>query len=371
MPPQSRRAADAVAPFNPLARRRTPALHRLRIAEVCPLTEDSVSITFAVPEHLGEEYRFRPGQHLVLLHPDGRTRRTYSICAPAGGRLRVGVKRQPGGVFSTWATTELQAGDELDVMTPMGRFCLDLLPPHTKHYGAIAVGSGITPILSHIATALEVERHSRVTLVYANRTRASTMFSAEIEDLRARHPDRFAVHHVLSRESLPGNHLVGRLGGDLLRELVSSTLPAAGVDEWLLCGPEDLVGEVSAVLRALSVPDRSIHRELFTSSGDDLPLEGAGTVVDSEVTVIVRGEKTTLRMSAEEPSVLDAVLPLRREVPYSCRDGVCATCRALTVEGSVVMRRATGLDADERGAGYVLTCQARPTSGRVVLDFDA
>jgi len=364
MPPQSRRA-DARS-FSPLARRRAPALHRLRVADVRRLTEDSVSITFEVPDHLREDFRFRPGQHLVLLHPDGETRRTYSICSPAGGLLRVGVKRQDGGVFSTWVTTQLRAGDELDVMTPMGRFCLDLLPTHRKHYAAIAVGSGITPLLSHVATALEVERHSRVTLVYANRTRAGTMFADEIDDLLARFPDRFAVHHVLSRESAPGGSPAGRLTTARLRDL----LPPDEVDEWLMCGPEELVGEITALLTSLSVPARTIHRELFTSGTEEAE-EPSGVVVDSDVTVIVRGEKTTVRVGADDRSVLDAVLPVRTDLPYSCRDGVCATCRALTVEGSVVMRRTTGLDADELGAGYVLTCQARPTSERVVLDLDA
>jgi ring-1,2-phenylacetyl-CoA epoxidase subunit PaaE len=367
MPPQSRRSGDAVPSFSPLARRRAPALHRLRVADVQPLTDDSVCVTFAVPDELRDDFRFRPGQHLVLVHPDGVTRRTYSICTPAGGALRVGVKRQDGGLFSTWVTGELRAGDELDVMTPMGRFCLNLLPPHRKHYAAIAVGSGITPVLSHVSTVLEVERHSTVTLVYANRTRAGTMFAAEVDDLAARYGDRFTVHHVLSRETTPGDHLTGRLTGELLR----TTVPPGDVDEWLLCGPEELVGDITALLGSLSVPARSIHRELFTSGEADAAEEPSGVVVDSDVTVIVRGEKTTVRVGPDDHSVLDAVLPLRPEVPYSCRDGVCATCRALTVEGSVVMRRTTGLDADELGAGYVLTCQARPTSDRVVLDLDA
>jgi ring-1,2-phenylacetyl-CoA epoxidase subunit PaaE len=366
MPPRSR-SSDALPPFSPLSRRRAPGLHRLRVADVRALTEDSVSVTFAVPDELREDFRFRPGQHLVLVHPDGQTRRTYSICSAAGGALRIGVKRQDGGIFSTWATSQLRAGAELDVMTPMGRFCLDLLPTSTKHYAAVAVGSGITPVLSHVTTVLEVERHSRVTLVYANRTRASTMFAAEIEDLADRYPGRFTVHHVLSREAGPGGQLTGRLSAELLH----STVPVDGVDDWLLCGPEELVQEVIGLLVSLSVPVRSIHRELFTSSGEDAPEEPSGVVVDSDVTVIVRGEKTTVRVTPENPSVLDAVLPVRPEVPYSCRDGVCATCRALTVEGSVVMRRTTGLDADELGAGYVLTCQARPTSDRVVLDLDA
>jgi ring-1,2-phenylacetyl-CoA epoxidase subunit PaaE len=180
------------------------------------------------------------------------------------------------------------------------------------------------------------------------------MFADEVDELAARYPDRFTVHHVLSREAAPGGAPAGRLTAARLREL----LPPDGVDEWLLCGPEELVGEVTAQLTALSVPARTIHRELFTS-GEEEAEEPSGVVVDSDVTVIVRGEKTTVRMGVEDRSVLDAVLPVRNDLPYSCRDGVCATCRALTVEGSVVMRRTTGLDADELGAGYVLTCQAR------------
>jgi ring-1,2-phenylacetyl-CoA epoxidase subunit PaaE len=352
--------------------RRAPAVHPLHVAEVQPLTDDAVAITFAVPDELREDYRFRPGQHLVLVRRDGEkeTRRSYSICAPAGGPLRVAVKRQPGGLFSTWATRKLRAGDVLGVMTPTGRFCLDLLPTHAKHYVAIAAGSGITPILSHIATLLEVERRSRVTLLYANRLQRSTMFHDELCALRERHPDRLAVHHVLSREPAPGDHLRGRLTAGRLRELFRDVVHAEGVDEWLMCGPSSLVEDVTSVLAELAVPTRAVHRELFTAGEAEGAEPSDGIIVDSEVTVVLGGERTTVRVAASDGPILDALLAVRPEIPYSCREGVCATCRARTVEGAVTMGRSSGLDAGEQAAGYVLACQARPVSERVVLDFD-
>jgi ring-1,2-phenylacetyl-CoA epoxidase subunit PaaE len=371
MPPMSRRLAPTAAPFGAAVARRAPAVHPLRVAEVHPLTDEAVAITFVVPDELREDYRFRPGQHLVLVRREGEqeARRSYSICAPAGGPLRVAVKRQPGGLFSTWATSRLRRGDVLGVMTPTGRFCLDLLPNHAKHYVAIAAGSGITPILSHVATVLEVERRSRVTLLYANRLRRSTMFHDELCVLRERHPDRFVVQHVFSREPAPGAHLRGRLTAPRLRELFADIVPAQGVDEWLMCGPSSLVEDVTSVLAELAVPPHAVHRELFTAGEADVA-EPEDVVVDSEVTVVLGGERTTVHVPASDGPILDALLAARPEVPYSCREGVCATCRARTVEGAVTMRRSSGLGAGELTAGYVLACQARPVSEHVVLDFD-
>lgn len=372
MPPLSRRLAPMAASFAAAVARRAPTVHPLRVAEVQPLTDDAVAITFAVPDELREHYRFRSGQHLVLVRRDGeqQVRRSYSICAPVGGPLRVAVKRQPGGLFSTWATSRLRAGDVLGVMTPTGRFCLDLLPNHAKHYVAIAAGSGITPILSHVATVLEVERRSRVTLLYANRQQRSTMFRDELCALRECHPDRFAVHHVLSREPVPGDHLRGRLTADRLRELFGDVVPAEEVDEWLMCGPSSLVEGVTSVLAELAVPPHAVHRELFTAGEAETAEPADGVVVDSNVTVVLGGEFTTVRVPASDGPILDALLAVRPEIPYSCREGVCATCRARTVEGAVTMRRSSGLGAGELKAGYVLACQARPVTEHVLLDFD-
>ncbi|NMI01862.1 2Fe-2S iron-sulfur cluster-binding protein [Pseudonocardia acidicola] len=349
-------------------------MHRLLITDVRRLTADAVCITFAVPDELHGEYHFRPGQHVVLARRvgDEEIRRTYSICSPAGGPLRVAVKHLPGGAFSTWATTELRAGDALGVMTPTGRFSLDLLPSHVKHYVAIAAGSGITPILSNIATVLEVERRSRVTLVYANRTHESTMFRDELEDLRERHPGRFALRSVFSRESSRNSHLHGRLTGAWLRELLDNTIPVPDVDEWLLCGPSALVAEVTSVLTVLGVPAHSVHRELFTADNSGEPGGPRDdAVVESDVTVVLNGKRTSFHIGPSDGPILDALLQLRPDAPYACREGVCAICRVRAVEGDVTMRRSSGLEPGELRAGYVLACQAQPASQRVVLDFDA
>jgi ring-1,2-phenylacetyl-CoA epoxidase subunit PaaE len=370
VPPAKRRLAHADSPVGSPLSRRVPTLHDLVVAEVRPLTDDATSVTFEVPDELREQYRFVQGQHVVLVHTLGseELRRSYSISAPLGAKeLRVAVKRQAGGRFSTWLTTELRPGDVLGVMTPSGRFFTELNPAAVQHYGAVAGGSGITPIFSNIATILEVERRSRVSLLYVNREPSSVMLATDLDDLLARHPDRLVVHHHYSRAS---GAIGGRLGGVELQVLLDGALRATSIHEWLLCGPEGLLDDVSKALAGLGVDARSVHRELFGHAPgvDDAPV--IGPEVDSQVTAVLNGTSTSFELSSSGISLLDALLPLRPEAPYACREGVCATCRALVVEGEVVMKRASGLDQNERRAGYVLTCQAHPAATRVVLDYD-
>ncbi|MCW2952979.1 MAG: phenylacetate-CoA oxygenase/reductase, PaaK subunit [Conexibacter sp.] len=349
-------------------------MHELRVADVRWLTDDAVCLTFDVPDELRNEYWFTQGQHVTLIHRDGEEelRRSYSICAPAGtGPLRVAVKRVEGGRFSTWATTELRVGQVLGVMTPNGRFSAHVNPAHDKRYGAVAGGSGITPILSNIATVLAVERRSRVTLLNVNRRPSSVMLGAELDALRERHGDRLTIHHVYSREPSPDGRPAGRLDEAALRELFTATMPAGRFHEWLLCGPEGLVNGARAALTELSVSPRRIHHELFAVSDADDGDDPNAPEITCDVTVVLDGRRTELELSSNGPSILDAVLPDRPEAPYSCRDGVCSTCRALVVEGEVRMRRSSGLDSEELADGYALTCQAHPASRRVVLDFDA
>jgi ring-1,2-phenylacetyl-CoA epoxidase subunit PaaE len=358
--------------------RRHGTFHPLRVAEVERVTEDAVAITFEVPDDLRADYAFTQGQHLtVRMEIDGEeVRRNYSICAPAtSGRLRIGVKRLAGGAFSGHATSALQVGDVVDVMTPTGRFFTPLDPANAKHYCAVAAGSGITPVLSIVATILEVEPASTVTLVYGNRTTASVMFLEELADLKDRHPTRFRLVNVLSREPQEVELFSGRIDADKLRRLMLTLVPADTVDEWFLCGPFAMVEEARKVLSETGVDPRHVHTELFHVEGE-APRESV--VVDDEraegtstVTVTLDGRASTLQVPRSGVRILDAVLQVRADAPYACKGGVCGTCRAKLLSGEVAMDRNYALEPDEVEGGFVLACQSRPVSDEVELDFDA
>ncbi len=358
----------------PAARR--PRFHSLRVAEIVPLTDDAVSIGFEVPPSLAAEYDFVQGQHVTVrtsLAGDD-VRRSYSICAPAGsGQLRIGVKVLPGGHFSGFAAGGLAVGDELEVMTPMGKFHTPLDPANAKHYCAIAAGSGITPILSIVATTLAQEPLSRVTLLYANRTSRSVMFLEELEDLKDRYAERFHLVHVLTREALDAELLSGRLDKARLTNITETLVPAETVDEWFLCGPYGMVMELRDALVEARVDKSSIHSELFHV--DKTPPVREATAADagegSTVTINLDGRRSTFRLAGAGLSVLEAALQVRSDAPYACKGGVCGTCRAKVVEGAVTMDTNYALEPEEMAAGYVLTCQSHPTTETVSLDYDA
>jgi ring-1,2-phenylacetyl-CoA epoxidase subunit PaaE len=352
--------------------------HPLTIAAIDPVTDDSVAITFEVPEQLRADYAFTQGQHLTIrteLAGDD-VRRNYSICAPVSSRqLRVAVKRLPGGAFSEHALDVLQPGDVLDVMTPSGRFFTQLDPTNTKHYVCVAAGSGITPVLSIVATTLETEPHSQVTLVYANRTHKSVMFLEEVEDLKDSYPDRFQLIHVLSREPQEVELFSGRLDADRMSKLLDTILPPETVDEWFLCGPFDMVSDLRKLLISEGVAKKAVHAEVFhvESAGTvrRTPVQSAGPAEGAEVTITLDGRTSSFRLASDGPVVLDAALAVRSDAPFACKGGVCGTCRAKVVEGSVEMDTNWALEPDEVERGYVLTCQSHPTSDKVVLDYDA
>ncbi|WP_337060528.1 1,2-phenylacetyl-CoA epoxidase subunit PaaE [Kineococcus sp. G2] len=369
-------AAQTAAPGR--ARRQQLSFHPLRVSDVERLTDEAVAISFEVPEDLRALYEFTPGQHLTLRRTiDGEeARRSYSICAPAGtGRLRVAVKRIDGGVFSEWATSELRAGDEIDVMAPAGRFGISFEPGRARHYTAIAAGSGITPVISLVETALAVEEGSRFTLVYGNRTSASVMFLEELADLKNRYPQRLQVVHVLSREAQDAPLLSGRIDAEKLTLLLTSVLEPEDVEEWFLCGPAEMVQECRRALAEAGVPAAAVHHELFHVAGAGPAPRRRSSSDDtgprSSVTVLLDGRSTAIELGAEDEPVLDAVLRVRADAPFACKGGVCGTCRAKVVEGSVRMDHDYALEEAEKAAGYVLTCQAHPTSERVLVDFDA
>ncbi|WP_231157825.1 2Fe-2S iron-sulfur cluster-binding protein [Streptomyces sp. CNZ748] len=347
--------------------------HRLQVATVDRLTDDSVALTLAVPPHLREQFRYVPGQHLALRRTaDGQEiRRTYSICSPAPhgeapGTLRVGVRLVEGGSFSTYALKEIDLGDELEVMTPAGRFTL---PPAPGLYAAVVGGSGITPVLSIVSTLLAREPRARFCLIRSDRTTASTMFLEEVADLKDRYPDRFQLVTALSREEQQAGLPSGRLDQERLTGLLPALLPVDQVDGWFLCGPYGLVEGAERALRGLGVARSRIHQEIFhVDSGATAPATAAAPA-HSTVTARLDGRGGTWPVRTGE-SLLDTVLRNRPDAPYACKGGVCGTCRAFLVSGEVRMDRNFALESEETEAGYVLACQSHPVTEKVELDFD-
>ncbi len=354
--------------------------HPLRVADVERLTDDAVALTFDVPPELRESYAFAPGQHLTLRAIlDGQeVRRSYSICSPpSSGRLRIAVKRLEGGLFSGHALEQVAVGDMLEVLRPAGRFGVHLDPAHARHYVAIVAGSGITPVISILGAVLDTEPASRFTLVYGNRDPGFVMFLEELADYKDRYPERLHLIHVLSREARDAELLSGRIDAAKLDALLDGLIPPDAIDDWLLCGPFELVEQVREQLLERGVTNREIHLELFHVEGEPLPMRrrtvGTASVPDAdaaEVTVHLDGRTTIFRMPPEG-SVLDATLAVRTDAPYACKGGVCGTCRAKLVDGEVTMTRRYALDDDEVAEGFVLACQSVPTTPTVVLDFDA
>jgi ring-1,2-phenylacetyl-CoA epoxidase subunit PaaE len=364
----------ALSPPPPASRH---TLHALRVTEVEPLTDDALAITFAVPEELREVYAFAPGQHVALVRDHGgeQIRRSYSVCSPVDGPLRVAVKRLPDGAFSGWAHQELKVGDELRVMPPSGRFTVDLDLAQARHYAAVAAGSGITPVISILASALAVEPASRCTLIYGNRSTSSIMFLEELEDLKDRYGPRLQLIHVLSREPRDLALLEGRIDGPKLARLLDTLLKPDTVDEWFLCGPFGMVEAARSTLLAGDVPATAIHRELFHGDGAAPPLEPSRRAADDQgegasVTLVLDGRRSVARVPHDGAPILDAMLAERADAPYACKGGVCGTCRCRVTEGEVRMDRAYALEPDEIEAGIVLACQSHPVTDTVVLDFD-
>lgn len=349
--------------------------HELLVTEVSPLTDDAVAVTFDVPAELAHTFSYVPGQHVtVRALIDGEdVRRSYSICASANsGKLRVGIKRLPGGAFSTYATSELKAGDALEIMAPVGEFTIDLDPAKPRRAVAIAAGSGITPVLSLIASSLEAEPEAQWTLLFGNKTANGIMFLEELEGLKDRYRERFQLFHLLSREGSDVPLLSGRIDSQKIRTIHDRLMGDAVVDGWYLCGPYEMVLLARETLEGLGVDADVIHDELFFAGPldpDSLPPEppvGEGSV---DLTVILDGRAVQTRMTPET-SILDAALRVRSELPFSCKGGMCATCKGRIEEGEVTMDKNYALIDSEVEDGFVLTCQSHPVSDRVVVRYD-
>ncbi|MBX9609128.1 MAG: phenylacetate-CoA oxygenase/reductase subunit PaaK [Gammaproteobacteria bacterium] len=355
--------------------------HSLTVAEVQRETEDAVCLRFEVPPALAATFAFTQGQYLTLRRDlDGEdVRRSYSICSGVDdGELRVAVKRIEGGRFSTWANDELTAGTAVEVMPPAGSFHTPLAAEHDKNYLCIAAGSGITPVLSIVKSILSREPRSHVTLLYGNQKVASIMFRETLERLKNRYMARFQLIHVLSREHRDVDILNGRIDNRKGAALCRNLLDLSAVDEFFLCGPEGMISEVSRGLRGAGVDEARIHYELFGASAADAAAaierhqararRYAGKV--SRVTVKADGRETVFELSPDGENILDAALEAGVDLPFACKGGACATCKARVTHGEVEMDVRHALEDSEIAAGFVLSCQAHPLSDEVTLDFD-
>ena len=378
--------------------------HTLTVTEVERLTDDAVAVSFAVPDELAEEFVFEPGQHLTLRATvDGQdARRSYSIClsrpdALARKELRIAAARVGGGLLSNWINDSMVAGDQIEVMTPLGGFTCATQPDAIRHHVAIAAGSGITPVMSLLSTALAEEPASRATLIFGNRHTRSIMFLEELEDLKNEYPDRFHLMNFLSREAQNVELFSGRLDRGRLERILGVLVPVETVDEWYLCGPFGLVESAQRLLADLGVDSRHVHHEVFhvddSSAGPAEPADAMeameamealeameameavaaapGKPAEAVVTVNLDGRTTVIQMPFRRETILAATLRARPDAPFSCTGGMCGTCRARVVEGEVRMDRQYALEPEDVAAGIVLACQAHPITATVSLDYDA
>ena len=364
------------------ATRRRARFHPLVVSRVRKLTDDAIEVGFAVPVELRDDYGYAPGQYVaVRAKIDGKeVRRSYSICqAPRPGELSVAIKRDLGGVFSTWALDTLAVGMTIDVMSPEGRFVSKVRAVGATHRVAVAAGSGITPVLALIESTLAANPADRFSLLYSNRTAMDTMFVDELADLKDRYPARLALYHLLTRELRTSELLSGRLDAERLAGILDSLLDTADVDEWFLCGPFDLVQLCRDTLAERGVDAASIRYELFTTGRPERPAGQAGRPVAVAAaqdvhTITFRLDGTTATVTSpvhSNESVLNAALRVRGDVPFACAGGVCGTCRAVVVSGTVQMTENYALEPEELARGYVLTCQSIPTSAAVEVNYDS
>src|SRR6266567_5824671 len=353
-----------------------PRFHRLAVSDLRREASDAVSLTFAIPRELADDYAFSPGQYLTLRTTlDGEeVRRSYSICSgPDDGEIRIAVKKVDGGAFSSWAADDLKSGDELDVMTPTGRF--GAVPPADRgriHVG-FAAGSGITPILSIIKGVLAREPDSRFFLFYGNRSTTSMLFLEELEELKDRFMQRLSLFHVISGEEQDIPILHGRLDGEKVRVLLRSLVPAASVDHVFVCGPIGMSEDIEATCRDIGIAADKIHVERFVSGLGGKPRPKAVVPVNAPpkafAALIIDGKRREVPV-AEGEAILDAALRAGIDLPFACKGGMCSTCRARLVEGEAPMDLNYSLEPWELKAGFILTCQAKPVSQKVVVDYD-
>jgi len=357
--------------------------HALKVRSVRPETDEAMVVSFEIPDDLVERFRFTQGQYLTLRQriAGEEVRRSYSICAGVDdGELRVGVRRVRGGRFSNWLAENLRAGDSIDVMPPQGRFFVAIDPAAARHYLCVAGGSGITPMISIMKTVLANEPGSRLTLIYGNRRAASTMFREELEDLKNRYITRVSLHHVFSEERVDSPLNQGVLDRAKLGEFLQHLIVADQIDHAFICGPFMMNDEAQAALLVAGVAAERIHVERFgvpipadTGMGAQpapVPAPAAGDAPHCRLTVIRDGVTHQIDYAESDNNLLEAAAAAGLDVPYSCRSGVCGTCRAHLDAGQVRMTRNYALEKRDLDAGFILSCQAHPTTAEVQISFD-
>lgn len=353
--------------------------HTLKVKEVNPETADCVSIVFDIPEKLKPEFVFEQGQNLTVKKTIAgeEIRRSYSICSsPFEDELRVAVKLVDGGKFSSYANSDLQAGDELEVLPPTGKFNSKLNPANRKKYLAFAAGSGITPVISIIKTTLYTEPESQFTLVFGNRGRQSIIFFEELEGLKNKYLNRFNFINILSREKTDAPINFGRINTGKLIEL-KKLIDYKNTDEFFICGPEEMIFCVKDFLELQEIDKKKIHFELFTTPGQKgnsiqkrSTSSEAETSAQSNITVKLDGRSFGFKLGFNGENILDAALKQGADLPFACKGGVCCTCKAKLLEGEVEMEVNWGLEQEEVEQGFILTCQSHPKTENVVVDFD-
>ena len=353
-----------------------PRFHRLAVNDLRREAADAISLSFAIPKELADDYHFNPGQYLTLRTTMDceEVRRSYSICSgPDDGELRIAVKKVDGGAFSSWAACELKAGDELDVMTPTGRFGVAPAPDEARLYAGFAAGSGITPILSIVKGVLAREPKSQFFLFYGNRTTSGMMFLEALEELKDRYLQRLSLFHVISGEEQDLPILHGRLDGGKVRVLLRSLVPAETVDHVFICGPTGMSEDIEATCREIGIAEDRIHVERFVSGLGGKPRPNrvvpASAPPKAHAALIIDGKRREVPV-AEGEAILDAALRAGLDLPFACKGGMCSTCRAKLVEGEAAMDVNYSLEPWELKAGFILTCQAKPVSEKLVVDYD-
>ncbi|HRV78114.1 MAG TPA: 2Fe-2S iron-sulfur cluster-binding protein [Thauera sp.] len=360
-----------------------PRFQEVAVKRVSPEAAGAVAITFAIPEAERERFAFEPGQFLTLRATiDGQdVRRNYSISSPRSrltreGELEIGIRPVEGGLFSNWAARAIKAGDTLQVMPPDGRFVVK--KKRAIHRVGFAAGSGITPILSIAATTLEEQPDSKFTLIYGNRRMSTVMFNEDLQDLKDRFRDRLTMIHVLSRQAQEVDLLQGRIDGAKVRAIIDALLPVGSMDEVFICGPDEMITATENALVEAGVPADRIRTERFTTHlpagahpvGVSSTAEAAEAATkDITMVLVLDGKEHEIAIGPDE-HLLDAGLNAGLDLPFSCKAGVCCTCRAKVTEGEVVMDKNFTLEADEVAQGYVLSCQARATTKRLKISFD-
>lgn len=355
--------------------------HHLTVSDIRRETDTCISVAFEIPSALKEIFTYSHGQNITVKATVGDEilRRSYSICSsPLQDELRIAIKKVHSGKFSSWIHDQLKPGDKLDVLPPSGKFYTRLDPAKQKNYIAFAAGSGITPILSIIKTTLATETCSRFTLFYGNRDRAAIIFREELEGLKNSYIDRLSIHHILSRETTESEIYQGRIDEKKCEAIFLKLENISNTDDFFICGPEAMIFAVKNFLEKKAVDPRAIHFELFTIPGAKRPDQTLEKINEpspatklSAVSIRLDGLQSDINIPYSGASILDAALKAGNDLPFACKGGVCATCRAKLISGEVFMDNNYALEPEELTNGYILTCQSHPRSEAIIIDFDS